>query len=332
MKRMVMLLSILLLGSIFLMADAISITITQPTEGIPLIKNDTQIITWTHSSHFNTYPQNCRIFFGSHPISPPIPVTACSFSWTVGQKADGTYIPQGLYKLTIESPDYDALNGPDLYLVDEDASISITAPPNNKDLVRGQTYNITWTCTAYYQVIPQTCTVYCGENPISPPISTLAGSFTWTVGQKHDGTTIPDGRYQIVIESDDHDEFGPYINLESRRLKFHKGMIPRYAVSKVPIIPIPHCPRCFKIDPVKLKINPEFLTGPVTVEIMQGNRLVAKLGKFSPGKAMPGPVQIKLTKEQKLAIKNRQAGYRLRILSADGRVLQENAVQLVVTR
>jgi hypothetical protein len=50
-------------------------------------------------------------------ISPPVPVTQGSWVWTVGRKHDGTYLSPGTYEITLESPDYDALNGPMITII-----------------------------------------------------------------------------------------------------------------------------------------------------------------------------------------------------------------------
>lgn len=331
MKRSLIFVSILFLGIFFIMADAVSITIVSPNGGHPLIKNQTETITWTHSSHFNGSPQTCRLYFGGHAISPPIPVVACSFTWTNGLKADGTYIPQGRYKLTLQSPDYDVLNGPDVYLVDEDDWINITGPADNSEWVRGKTCTITWTPSAYYQVFnTQPCAIFCGTHFISPPVPVLDGSFTWTVGKKRDGTWLPPGQYKITLESWDYDALnGPNITIKISDFTTMEPFLRRFEVREIPIYPIPQCPMCFKINPEELNFNRQKLKEPVTMEILRGDKVLAKLGEFGPRRALPGPVKIKFTKQEFRLIKNHKAGFKLRIRSAKGKILKEKNIQLV---
>lgn len=107
-------------GLLFVLTTAVvtaapfQITITAPANGSSWNYGATCTIQWTYSPDYTGTTQKCQVYCGSHIISPDILVTQGQFVWTVGRKADGTYIPAGTYEITIESLDYDALNGPNI--------------------------------------------------------------------------------------------------------------------------------------------------------------------------------------------------------------------------
>jgi len=105
---------LLFLAGTALASPPFLITITAPANGSSWNYGATCTIQWTHSADYNGTTQKCQVFCGSFVISPDILVTQDQFAWAVGKKADGTNIPAGTYEITIESPDYDALNGPNI--------------------------------------------------------------------------------------------------------------------------------------------------------------------------------------------------------------------------
>lgn len=107
---------LLLLATAVLASAQPKITITAPPNPSTLIMGTSCTIQWTHSAYFTGTAQKCTVYCGTFAISPLIPVTQDQFVWTVGKKADGTNIPAGTYKIAIESPDYDALDGPNVTL------------------------------------------------------------------------------------------------------------------------------------------------------------------------------------------------------------------------
>jgi hypothetical protein len=106
--------ALLILAAAALASPPFKITITAPATGSSWNYGAPCTIQWTHSADYNGTTQKCKVFCGSNIISPDVLVTQDLFAWTVGRKADGTYIPAGTYEITIESLDYDALSGPSI--------------------------------------------------------------------------------------------------------------------------------------------------------------------------------------------------------------------------
>lgn len=104
-------------GPMITIASGDSINITAPPNGEILLIGTTRTIQWTHTAYFNCVPQTCDVYCGVDTISPPVPVTQDSWVWTVGRKRDGTYLIPGTYEITLESPDYDELNGPMITII-----------------------------------------------------------------------------------------------------------------------------------------------------------------------------------------------------------------------
>jgi len=105
---------LLFLAAAALASTPFTINITAPATGSSFNYGASCTIQWTHSADYTGTTQKCQVYCGSFVISPDILVTQDQFVWTVGRKADGTYIPAGTYEITIESLDYDALNGPNI--------------------------------------------------------------------------------------------------------------------------------------------------------------------------------------------------------------------------
>lgn len=108
---------------VFLMAGtavAQSFNITAPADGIHLKRGTTCTIQWTHGLFFDQHPeQNGVLYWGSNPIGTA-PIKNDQFVWTVGRKADGSWLPPGTYEITMEALDYDDTSGPNvtIYLLD----------------------------------------------------------------------------------------------------------------------------------------------------------------------------------------------------------------------
>ncbi len=327
MNKRAVFLALLFLGSIAASADvAPKITILKPDPGT-YFRCDTLEIKWSHSAYYDPYHQTCVIFCGSNIISPAVQVTADSFIWTVGKKADGTYLSPGSYEITIESPDYDALSGPTITIAEAEPKITITAPAEGATLTMGTTCMIRWNSSAYYRCWDQTCEVFCGETVISPPVLVRDGQFNWTVGTKVRGVDIVPGSQQITLESLDYDCLnGPHVTLAY--------LIPRLPmkrfIERIPLHKDPGCPKCFRINPAEFRFDPP--DKPVTLEIVRGNSLFARLGKFGRGLALPGPVLVRLDEETHKLVLGRQKGFELRVLAADGSILQQQPVGLEIAK
>lgn len=328
MKKMLLMLGVLLLGVMGVLAGVDpKITILKPDPGT-YFRCDSLEIKWSHSAYFDPYHQTCVIFCGSNIISPPVQVTADSFTWTVGMKADGTYFSPGSYKITIESPDYDALSGPTITIAEAEPKITITAPAGGATLTMGTKCMIRWNSSAYYKCWDQTCEVFCGETVISPPVLVREGQFEWMVGTKVRGVDIVPGDHQITLESLDYDCLnGPHVTLSYLIPHFH---IKRF-IEKIPLHKIPGCPMCFQIDPRELKFEPVDQE-PVTIEIVRGRQVLARLGKFGRGLALPGLVRIVFDQESHGFLMKRRQGFELRIISAQGKIIHQQAIQLEIAR
>ncbi len=324
-KKVFVLGALLLCASLAFSADSSPlITITAPPNGATLSMCTTYTIRWTHSAYFVSVPQTCTVFCGNHIISPPVPVTQDSFVWTVGKKQDGTNLqPDRDYEITIESPDYDALNGPVIHIASGDV-ITITAPSTGSTFLRGTTTTIAWTHSVYFNCVPQDCDLYCGMDVISPLVPVMQNSWVWTVGRKHDGTYLSPGTYEITLESPDYDALnGPMITIIALELKI------RPYPKKVQIIKIPDCPMCYRLDPRQFELKMEGFD-LVTIEVVRGRRVLARFrfSRFAPGKSVPPPAKITLTKEDLRLIKQKKQAFTVLVKSAKGQVLLKQAVQL----
>ena len=324
-KKVFVLGTLLLCASLAFSADPTPlITITAPPNGATLSMCSTYTIRWTHSVYFESVPQTCTVYCGDYVISPPVPVTQDSFVWTVGMKQDGTNLqPDQDYEITIESPDYDALNGPVITIASGDV-ITITAPTTGQTFLRGTNTTIQWTHSVYFNCVPQSCTLFCGMDIISPPVPVSQNSWVWTAGRKHDGTYLPPGTYEITLESPDYDALnGPVITIIALQL------IIRPYPKKVRIIKILDCPMCYRLDPRQFVLKLSGLDF-VSIEVVRGRRVLARFPRFAPDRPAPPPAKITLNEQDVRLIKQRKPAFTVLVKSAKGQTLLKKAVQLEV--
>jgi hypothetical protein len=171
--------------------------------------------------------------------------------------------------------------------------------------------------------------IYCNDLKICQAVPVLDRKFEWTVGRKFDGTSLSPGVYGINVESWDFDSFHyTPVTLVNKIPKFPL----RPFIERIPLRKAPGCPMCFQIDPRELKFDPMSVKEPITIVITRGRHIFAKLGKFGPKLALPGQVLVRLDEEQHKFIKNRRHGFELRVISADGKILHQQAVQLEIVR
>jgi len=285
-------------------------------------------IRWTHSTFYTNPSQTCRILCGGNIISPPVPVISKDFSWTVGKKFDGTDLAPGTYMITIENVNYSDLNGPTILIPTYAAPKITTIVPASGTLLQiGQSYTIRWTHSSYFDVHPQQLIICCGMYYIGRAAAT-ADQFVWMkVGKSEDGVSIPSGNYAINYECSDyfsHD--GPNIILVACILpKFH------LLKTKIWINKIPDCPMCFKLDPAQIKFDPEGLR-VFDVELLRNGVVLAKLGRFGPRLAAPGPVKFTMEQESSRKMMRQKANFKLRFLSIEGKILHEQAVQVEIAK
>jgi hypothetical protein len=92
-------------------------------------------------------------------------------------------------------------------------------------------------------------------------------------------------------------------------------------------------PGCFFLDTGKLDLKLAGLAS-VEVELVHKGEVLARLGRFGPGFALPG--QVKIVLNEPAARQTLRpillAGYELRFLSPQGKSLFQQAVQLETTR
>ncbi|MCJ7525798.1 MAG: hypothetical protein MUP71_11365 [Candidatus Aminicenantes bacterium] len=322
--------SILLMMAVFCMALSMTavdpkITITAPSGSYPLFISQTVHIRWTHSAYYTGPGQTCRILCGSNIISPPVPVINDDFLWTVGLKHDLTYLAQGDYLITIENVDYNALNGPTVEVLHLPL-ITTTSPASGASLAIGLNHTIRWTHSPFFDYIPQELIICCGLNYIGRAPAT-SDQFLWQVGKREDGTFIAPGSYRIGYECSDYfSSGGVQINLFSFKMPLF-----RLLKTKIWIHKIPDCPMCFKLDPAQIKFDTD---GPLVtdVELLRNGVLLAKLGRFGPRLAVPGPVKFNMEAESSRMKMRQKASYKLRFLSTKGKILHEQAVQVEIAK
>ena len=105
----------------------------------------------------------------------------------------------------------------------------------------------------------------------------------------------------------------------------------RLHVKKIWINKFPDCPMCFKLDPAQFKFDPE---GPLVfdVELLRNGVVLAKLGRFGPRLAVPGPVKFTMEQETSGKMMRQKANYKLRFLSTEGKILHEQIVEVEIAK
>jgi hypothetical protein len=202
-------------------------------------------------------------------------------------------------------------------------TINITAPASGTSFNYGASCTIQWTYSADFTGTTQKCDVYCGSYVISPPVLVTQGHFDWTVGRKADGTYIPAGTYEITIESLDYDALnGPNITINPLRLNLDR-------FNKLLIGKIPDCPMCYGLPLKQFELEVLF---PFTLELFRGQRRLGVLGKFAPGRLLRGNAKIVLERSDLLLIQKGEAGFELRAIIEDGKLLQTKALALEIQK
>ena len=337
MKREIVLSFLLFFGAAMAMADVApnidGITVKcNWDDGYTVFKNEMVRVRWNHSAFYTNPGQTCRIFCAGHLISPPVPVIDKEFAWNAGRKTDGTYIPQGKpYRITIENVDYDALNGPEIALIDEQPQFTIIAPANNSNLMLNSSCTIRWTHSAYYDLFNAAkieLLIYKDDNSFAEYIASVPvvnDQFVWMVGKMYDGSFAPAGNYILTGEQNE------YWRCNDVNIKLTGLVKPlfRLFMEKIWLDKIPDCPMCYRLDPRQVKFDRGDLLW-VDVELLRNGAVLTKLGRFGPRLAAPQPVTINL--EQKMAARKMKAAdkFELRFLSPKGEIVHRQAIQLEV--
>jgi hypothetical protein len=80
---------------------------------------------------------------------------------------------------------------------------------------------------------------------------------------------------------------------------------------------------CFQFDPGQVKIDE-----PVIIEIAGGNKILARW-KAGKQRASADPIKIIFDRESFRLLDQRKAGFELRILTEEGKILQKRNIRLV---
>lgn len=336
MNKKIFLSILLFLGAAMAMADVApniyGITVKCSVgDGYTVFKNETVHVRWNHSGFYTNPGQTCRIFCDGHVISPPVPVIGKDFTWTGGRKLDGTYIPQGRpYRITIESDDYDALNGPDIALVYEQPNFTIIAPANNAMLVVGTSVTIRWTHSAYYDVFNTAkIELLIANSDLSvadyiASVPVVDDQFVWQAGRMKNGSIAPTGSYLLTGEQN---EYWQCNDVHFKLISLARPLF-RLFMEKIHLDKIPDCPMCYRLDPRQIKFDRGDLPW-VDVELLRNGVVLAKLGRFGPRSVIPAPVKIVLGQASAGKLVRRQMDkYELRFLSPKGETVHRQAIPL----
>jgi hypothetical protein len=316
MKRKILFFAMLAFFSWVVLADVAEITIVEPvTHGDPHIVEDWVSIRWTYSSYFADHPQNCTIFWGPHCIAMNVPVTSGQFWWTVAKKYDGTDLPQGYLQISIQCPDFTTSDGPWIPYCDFPI-IHIVEPANGAYLKMNSFFTIQWTYSNWFDhVAGDHELIMCGPYEVAYPVKVKDAKFVWRVGQKRDGSFMPPGDYDIRLT-----DSGPtqikIINTFSPRPVFHISNT--YLVNR-----FPGCPMCFQFNPGQISTNE-----PVIIEIARGDKILARWNAGGRSVVL-GPIKITFDADSFRLLDQETAGFVLRILSPEGKVLETKPIRLV---
>jgi len=106
---------LILWTAVAMFAQEPKLTLTAPPTGEAFLRGTPCTIRWTHSAYYDAHPgQHVLIYWGIDQIGTPVPATQDMYVWTAGKKSDGTWLPSGIKEITLESIDYDALDGPNV--------------------------------------------------------------------------------------------------------------------------------------------------------------------------------------------------------------------------
>ena len=317
MKRAILFLAMFVLFGWVVLADVAEITIVEPvTNGEPHVMEDMVSIGWTFSSYFADHPQNCNIFWGPHCIAMNVPVTSGQFWWTVGKKYDGTDLLQGYFQISIQCPDFTTSNGPWVAYCDY-PEIHIVAPANGATLMMNSSFTIQWTYSNWFDhVAGDHALIMCGPYEVAYPVKVKDSKFAWQVGRKRDGSFMPPGDYDIRFDLLSGPTQIKIINARPPRPVFHISNT--YLVNR-----FPGCPMCFQFNPGQIRIDE-----PVIIEIARGDKILARWNAGGRS-VVQGPIKIIFDAFSFRLLDQGTAGFMLRILSPEGKILETKPIRLV---
>lgn len=183
-----------------------TLIMTSPNGGENWIIGSTYNITWNAANVTGlvrlTLLEDDAIF---GPIVSDIDAEAGFYTWTLGKLTNGrTITPGSEYKIKIKLQGEDVSDISDAtFNISNNSEINVISPNGGENWLIGSNRNITWTAAGVTDAV----TLYLFENnsnlgSIETNLNPAAGSYTWTVGNLKNGTTVsPGSSYKIKIES-----------------------------------------------------------------------------------------------------------------------------------
>ncbi len=190
----------------FSISQPSTLTVTSPNGGESWKIGSTYNITWNAANLTGnvklTLLKDDAIF---GPIVSDIDAEAGFYTWTIGKLTNGrTITPGSEYKIKIKLQGEDVSDISDAtFNISDNSEINVNSPNGGENWQIGSNRNITWTAAG----VTDTVTLYLFENnsnrgSIKTNLNPAAGSYTWTVGNLKNGTTVsPGSSYKIKIES-----------------------------------------------------------------------------------------------------------------------------------
>jgi hypothetical protein len=160
-------------------------------------------------------------------------------------------------------------------------------------------------------------------------------SYSWTVGNLHDPDTdmplpekAPMGNdYRIRIRTHDgayYAEIGPF----AITVQIHPGAFNRFKkIARIPVWPVPGCPECGEVQLQDLWQIIESSPEVQEVQLWQGGRMLAKLVERRAARMRLANRRVEFGNAF-AKLRQGGAGFELRLLGAEGKLLDTQAVVL----
>ena len=211
---------------------------------------------------------------------------------------------------------------------------TVVAPNGGENLIVGSEYTITWTCTncagnvivEIYNTL-HTGAGYSGQISLAG-IPMIQGFYKWqAVGKLKDGNSlIPGPGYKIHLEAVD----GSDASDGTFSIMALKHIHPKITLTEVSLIHIPDCPECFRMNLKPLNDIFNNQKKLFHVSLFANGTEVAKLGRFGADTPAAEFIDLRLDASLQDMARNRRGRFELRLFDAQGRLLQTQAVQLIL--